>query len=511
MLKRLEEINFKLWFTLFISLHLVLWTVLPSLIRPTVMHDVVEGIAWGWQWQLGYSKHPPLAAWLCALFVNIFHSITWPVYLLAQLAIVISFWAIWRLALRITTPLYALISVFSLEGIIYYNRAAAKFTPDTIQTPLWALLMLLFYITIKEGKLWQWLLLGALAGITLWGKYQAPVFFLAMFVVLIITQEGRAHLKKLGPYLTGLVTAVVFIPHLIWAYHYHFPELNYALNSTTGNLHHTLHDSLLKRHLGFAIFFLLNQLGAVAGLLIMFIPFYFGPRTKITVATFERRFLFWMALGPLLLSLLYSSLTGSDLIHRWAIPYFSALGLWLLITLRPQINWRQFKCFIGLFLFIALCTAAGRYLWLGYIGPYWAHNVKADAYYPARPIVNKVTAIWHEHYHTRLRYIAGNHYLTAYITVYSKDRPNPLMGWSEKQSEWINLTKFKQAGGMLAWKTSCTNSNALPIQARSLFPNAKLLPKQQFYKLSNAVRKPLCIGMAIVPPEKNAKPVGNQI
>lgn len=503
MIQRLQQLNFKLWFGIFVACHLVLWTVLPSLVRPTVMHDVVEGIAWGWQWQLGYNKHPPLAAWLCAAFTKLFHSVSWPVYLLAQLAIVLSFWAVWRLALRITTPLYALISAFSLEGIIYYNRAATKFTPDTIQTPLWALLILSFYLTLKEGKLWQWLLFGALAGLTLWGKYQAPLLFVAMVIVVLITQEGRAQLKKLGPYFAAVIAVIVFLPHAIWAYHYHFPEIGYALNSTTGNLHHTHHDSWLMHHLGFAGKFVLNQLGAVAGLIIMFIPFCFGQRATFKLASLERRFLFWMALGPMIVSLVYSSLTGSDLIHRWAIPYFSVLSLWLLLLLRPEVSWRQFKWFIGLFLFIALGTLFGRYFWLAYAGPYWAHDVRADAYYPAKPIAKKVTQLWHQHYQAPLRYISGNHYLTAYITVYSKDHPQPLMGWSEKQSEWINLAKFKQAGGMLAWKTDCTSPNKLPAQALALFPNAKLLPMQHFDKLTHAVKKELCIGMAIVPPTKS--------
>src|SRR3990167_4472716 len=496
----LQKFPFRFWFTVFIILHLIVWTLAPTLIVPTMPHDAIESIVWGWQWQLGYDKHPPLAAWLAASFTDLFGTVGWPAYMLAQLAVVIAFGAIWRLALKITTPLYALISVFALEGIVYYNCAAIKFTPDTVQTPIWALLILTFYFVIKEQKLWQWLILGILAGLAILGKYEAPLLFIAMFILLVVTPEGRRCFRSLGLYLAAIISIFVVSPHIIWAYHHHFPEIAYALNSTTGSFHHLSQDSFFKRHALFAIKMLLDQLGIMIGLLLILLPFYFAPRTQLNVTRFDIIFLSFMAFGPLVLTLLYSIISGSYLIHRWGIPYFSALWLWAIVLLRPEISLQRFKWFLTIFIIVAIALPVGRFTWLAYIGPYWAKNTRADAYYPAKQIATWTTNYWHQNYHTPLSYIGGDHYLTAYISAYSTDHPTPFMGLSLSQSTWINLNSMHQKGTMLAWQTGPSEAYELPPLAKQIFPNAKLLPEQIFYKLINGKKDPVYIGFAVVPP-----------
>ena len=41
------------------------WTLLAST-QPNGTFDLMEWLAWGHQWQLGYPKHPPFPAWLAA-------------------------------------------------------------------------------------------------------------------------------------------------------------------------------------------------------------------------------------------------------------------------------------------------------------------------------------------------------------------------------------------------------------------------------------------------------------
>ena len=90
--------NPSLYFWLFLMLHTLIWTLGPALIRESLPHDTLEGVTWGLQWQLGYNKHPFLTAWLCAGVTQLFGVVGWPVYLLAQLTVSLTFLAVWQLA-----------------------------------------------------------------------------------------------------------------------------------------------------------------------------------------------------------------------------------------------------------------------------------------------------------------------------------------------------------------------------------------------------------------------------
>src|SRR5580704_12288122 len=148
--------KFIYYFWLFIFIHTLIWTHGPSLLSPTLRHDALEGITWGLQWQLGYSKHPFLTAWLCAGVTQLFGATGWPIYLLAQLAVSITFIAVWKLAQQILPPLHALIAALILEGVLFYNINSFNFTPDTLQSPLWALLSLFFYQALTKQTLSHW-------------------------------------------------------------------------------------------------------------------------------------------------------------------------------------------------------------------------------------------------------------------------------------------------------------------------------------------------------------------
>ena len=52
---------------LVIAIHMLVWTLVPTLVNRNLPLDVVEALAWGHEWEWGYEKHPPLSAWAAAL------------------------------------------------------------------------------------------------------------------------------------------------------------------------------------------------------------------------------------------------------------------------------------------------------------------------------------------------------------------------------------------------------------------------------------------------------------
>src|SRR5262245_16729688 len=50
-----------------LPLHLVAWPLTPALICPNLQLALLEDLALGKEWQLGYWKHPPLPWWVADL------------------------------------------------------------------------------------------------------------------------------------------------------------------------------------------------------------------------------------------------------------------------------------------------------------------------------------------------------------------------------------------------------------------------------------------------------------
>jgi hypothetical protein len=71
-----------------LGFHLVVWTLVPALISANLQLDLVEGLALGKEWQLGYWKHPPLPWWVTDLAYRLTGQID-AVYILGPLAAVI--------------------------------------------------------------------------------------------------------------------------------------------------------------------------------------------------------------------------------------------------------------------------------------------------------------------------------------------------------------------------------------------------------------------------------------
>src|SRR5262245_49604187 len=88
----------------------VVWTLLPALISANLQLDLVEGLALGKEWQLGYWKHPPLPWWVTDLAYRLTGLID-AVYILGPLAAAVCFYAVWLLARDVAGPMQALIAV----------------------------------------------------------------------------------------------------------------------------------------------------------------------------------------------------------------------------------------------------------------------------------------------------------------------------------------------------------------------------------------------------------------
>ena len=175
-------------FYIFVTAHLFIWTLVPSLTNNNLPLDTIEALAWGSNLDWGFNKHPPMSAFLPEIFFQIFGPQDWAYYLLSQICIVVSFLVIFKLAEDFfDNKIYCLLSVLLLEGIYFYNFTTPEFNVNVCLIPFWSLSVFYLWRGIKNNKILDWLLLGLFAGLGFLSKYLFVYLGLAIDVILILS------------------------------------------------------------------------------------------------------------------------------------------------------------------------------------------------------------------------------------------------------------------------------------------------------------------------------------
>ena len=112
--------NYTTLFYIFLISHLIVWTLVPSISNLNLPLDTIEALAWGSNLSWGYSKHPPVSAFMVELMFNFFGNQDWAYYLLSQICVIIAFIYVWKFSnLIFKNKLFSLCSILLLEGIFF--------------------------------------------------------------------------------------------------------------------------------------------------------------------------------------------------------------------------------------------------------------------------------------------------------------------------------------------------------------------------------------------------------
>ena len=112
----------------FLTSHLVIWTLIPSFTNLNLPLDTIEALAWGSNLEWGFNKHPPFSAFAVEVVFQIFGNQDWAYYLLSQIFVVCAFYFVFKLSNELlNNSKLALISLLLLEGIFFYNFTTPEF------------------------------------------------------------------------------------------------------------------------------------------------------------------------------------------------------------------------------------------------------------------------------------------------------------------------------------------------------------------------------------------------
>ena len=409
-----NKINTKDLFYIFIILHLILWTLIPSLTNNNLPLDTIEALAWGSKLDWGFNKHPPASAFFIEIFYQIFGPQDWAYYLLSQIFIVISFYYVFKFSFEILrNDKLSLISVLLIESIYFYNFTTPEFNVNICQLPFWSFVVYHSWKIYekKEIELLDCFLVGLFAAIGFLSKY----LFIYLLVSISLLFIYLIFIKKINKFnFKYLVTLEVFfvllIPHFIWLLNNDFITISYGLKRTG------LEDSEIFDHLKYPIIFLLKQLGIL-------IPFFFLiwlliKKIKFKINSKDKRFIFLIFINflPIFLIFITSIITGSKIRTMWMTPFYLFFGVFFVYLFQHQINLKNINLFLYGFIFIFLLSPV-LYLYISIT------QIDKRTDYPGKDIAAKVQYTWDQDFDKPIEFVTGDEWKAGNLSYHIKSRP----------------------------------------------------------------------------------------
>jgi 4-amino-4-deoxy-L-arabinose transferase-like glycosyltransferase len=420
---------------------IIFWTLAPALSHTAPPLDVVEMYVWGREWVVATFKHPNLPGLVLEPFRLLAGQAGWTAYLVSQIFIAITFWAVFALGRDLMDAPRALAGALMLTGVYFFSWVTPEFNHNVAQMPLWALVMLTLWRATTQGKLLDWLLMGVFAGLSLWAKYSSGVLLVVAAAWILWDAEARKRILTPGPWLALVAFALVAAPQGLWLIKHDFQPFDYAARRASGGEWYAPIEFLLTLALDHLPMLILI---ACAG--------WFGKAAADAPPKPEQRalrYLLLLGLGPALLLAIGAALSGASLRSSWGAPMVVLSGLIVVALMSSKFSTARLKRLgIGAGVLIVLVS-----------GLYYGHMRYGVAItgkplrgnWPQAEISRQLETEWIEATNTPLRIVAGDIWASGLIGLNGRNPPSVLIDGDYAKAPWVTPEEVERYGALIVW------------------------------------------------------------
>ena len=447
----------------------VLWVLLPTLIYAAPPGDVPLVLATGHEWLLGSPGGPPLAYWLAEIAFDAFGRRMLGVYLLSQICVVVTFWAVFTLGRAIVGARHAVMAVLLMVGVTAFTLPTLAFGPAVLAMPLVALAVLHLWRAVGETRRRYWLAVGIELGLLLLTSYAGLIFVALIVLFLAATRRGRAVLRTFGPWVAALVMVVVALPHLVWLDRAGAA----ALPNLTGLSRLMAADSRALAWLR-----LVGSLAAAhAGMLVLIViagGLRVGPRAPAPAfereppPPFAKTFIYYFALMPGLVATVGAAVLAIPLPFGAAGPFVIFSGLAVVMAAGDVIHLYRQRI-VGVAWVVLLAVPLGVTLAAVALGP-WTLAVDLETGRPAADMAEFFTDSFHRRTGRPLRVVAGDLDNAGLVAAFSPDRPSLYLVGAPERTPWVAEKDMRENGAIVIWPIADT-SGTPPAAITARFPD----------------------------------------
>ena len=406
-------------FYIFLFLHLLVWTLIPSFSNINLPLDTIEALAWGSNLDWGFTKHPPLSAFAVEFFYKIFGNQDWAYYLLSQIFVITAFYFVWKLSnLVFENKVHSLMSVLILSSIFFYNFTTPEFNVNVSQLPFWALSVYFFWKCLNFNKKTDWIFFGVFSALGFLSKYLFIYLLLSFFIFFIVNFKN--YKKSLNGYiLSVLISLTLLIPHFLWLFENNFITIFYGLDRS-GVSEFNFIDNLKN-----PLTFLLKQLLSLTPFFLMIYAIIKKLKFQINLKDKKILFLLYINFIPIILMFTTSVLLGATIRTMWMTPFYLFFGTLFLLIFKKNIDFKNLKRFYYMFLFFFILSPA-IYLTASLVDD----TKRTD--FPGKEISRLVQNKWDDNFVNEIKIVIGDEWTAGNLSYHLHSRP-----------VWINDLKNK--------------------------------------------------------------------
>jgi lipopolysaccharide core galacturonosyltransferase RgtB len=362
----------------YFALHVVVRLVLPT----TLEHDEAQPMFLSQYMAIGYAEQPPFYNWLQNVIIYVFGVSRASLAVLKNVMLYSTYLVFFLTARELLRD--RMLAIVATLGLLTLPQLAFESQRDLTHTVAVFFAAGLFFFalvrTIKRPTLFAYGLTGIAIGIGVISKYNFLLLPLAACISLLMDRSLRRHVLDIRIVATGLIAALIVLPHGLWF----IQNVEAATNVTLDKM--TSDASYIAGAAHGIGSFVVAIIGFCALTVICFAAtFRKNPKAVITaendwIRFFERMFVI-IAIALVLIILI----GGVDSVRdRWLAPYLVAFPLYLCLKIEAAggdfiKGCQRFIRLAGIFMVLIPAVLLLRVMTAGLTGEYQYINAPFDA------------------------------------------------------------------------------------------------------------------------------------
>jgi hypothetical protein len=479
----------------------LLWVLVPALFYAGPPGDLPFVLAIGHELQLGTYLGPPLAFWLAEAAYVIAGNSLIGVYLLSQICVVTTYWAVFTLGRAIVGAQHAAMAVLLMVGISVFTVPTPDFGPVTLTMALWAIILLHFWRAVGEDRRGYWVALAVEIGLLLLTTYAGLLLIGMLALFMLGNRQARAALRSTDPWFALLAAAVVLAPHLIW-----LADTDEGLMAMVSRLRTP--ESVIDNFNAWLrqTALLLAAHAGVAVLVSLVVGWPWAQRepspviVREPVTPFGRQFVYFFAIVPPLAATFAAVLGGWTMPVGGIAPLVILSGLAVIMAAGDSIEFGHQHAVIATWFGLLLIPPA--FVILAVLASPWL-AIELNVGKPARPIAQFFTDSFQRRTGAPLQVVAGDPRTAALITFGAPSRPSLLLDATPDRTPWVTFNDVRARGAIVVWPTTDT-AGTPPPALKERFPDIVPEVPQDFQRPIGGRLPVLRIGWAVIRPQRAA-------